>query len=1656
MVIGCISLLLFVPYIQEEVSQNAAEWLEDKIETPVSIQGIYLDFPNGVSIEKLYLEDQQQDTLLYTGNFKVAVDYFALIHSELEISNILLNDATVNLKVAADSSFNFDYIIHAFKSKSEGEAETDSSTSSSLSFDIGTIELKNVHFSYHSEPDGMSTRYDIGELRVEVETIDLDEGVYLAESIRLNNSRGSFEFFKAVEKKEEPSTEPLKMIVGSEKIELNKVNFTFKNIPGEQDLVAQIGHLNLDLEPIDFLKSEIILTAVKLDSSSVQFAMKSELQESNSVATTEESASDWKFSILDFDLSAFHFKFDDQAYPFAESGVDFSHLDVNLSQLQFSQFYFHGIDNLGVQLAQLELREKSGLAIEQAQVDFKMDTSQIDANQLIVKTNHSNIHASALLQFDQLDQISSHLGELKIKADFNQSSFSLKDLAYFAPDFAKEEATKPYADLAFRLAGKINGKVNQLNFDQLLVSLKNSTTIRLNGNLDGLPNTELISYNFKGIHLRTTARDLRSLLPQNTIPSSIHLPNEMKLDLSGRGSMKKLAAVVDFNSSLGSLHSSISFDQPIDTTKQATYQLKANIPSFDLGGLLQDSLLGNFGFNGSIEGSGLSLEEIEMNIDATLKDFEYANYKYSQLIIDGKMQKESFTGNFRMNDSNLVFDFSGKAKLDSLNPEFDFTFNLEGVDLQNLGVTEEDYRASGKLIANFSGNSLKKLNGKINLTELFIIHRENQYRLDSLVLTSVIDSGRTDLSLQSDLLDANFEGNIYLADLGESIQEFIKNQLNDSTIHSSQVAQNFNFSVNIKETELITDVLLPDLNHFEAGKIEGQYDNQRDLLFLEANFPSIDYDGITIDSIHLFSQSDTTKKQISTGLTIQRISYDTLSIENLKFQGDISQSKEATLSLQLLDEVNDPLFQLKGSLQKEAERFRFHFIEDQQILNGELWQVPANNAITMGDSLFIDQLIFSNNNQQISLQTTKQQHELSFSDFELASFFNLIRRNNKQLQTAASTYDEFRKTQTNGNGQASAAESPPIVSGSLNGKALLPLDSNDFFSANISVNSLHFNDIDFGDLSANYSQLPSRDSVELTLSGSENNLAVNGWIKEEELKFDFTIKELKMSLVETFSSGQLKNSKGAIKGNIELFGPTENLEMNGLLEFYNIRFTSTFLGETYRLSQEQIAFSKNKIHFDNFTLLDSSGQAFTTNGTIGVEQVDNPTFDLSVKIDHFQFLNSTKAESDLIYGNVFASADFTLKGSLNKPKANATLALEKGTDITFVVPESEATEVNREGIVEFVDKHEKIPSLLKEDKQVDTMKVDIFGIDFSSVITVNKEAKLTIIIDPITEDRLVVKGGGEIRLDIDPSGRINMNGVYEITEGNYEIRLYNLVKRQFHLKAGSKLSWNGEPLKAEMDIQGVYTAKTAPLGLLGNQVSNLTEAERNQYKKRIPFHVLLILGGEIMKPDISFKIEVPDDQKANVDGAILSRLNQLNQNESELNKQVFSFIVLKRFYTQDPFASGGGGSYAARESVSQILNNQLNSLTDKYVKGVEVELNVDSYNEYSEGGEAQGATDLNLSLSKSLFDERVTVKVDGDLNVEDSDQSRSNAVAGDVSVEYKITEDGKYRFKIYRKEEYEGLIEGEFIETGASFIYNKEFMKFSELFKAGLKEEADD
>ena len=66
-------------------------------------------------------------------------------------------------------------------------------------------------------------------------------------------------------------------------------------------------------------------------------------------------------------------------------------------------------------------------------------------------------------------------------------------------------------------------------------------------------------------------------------------------------------------------------------------------------------------------------------------------------------------------------------------------------------------------------------------------------------------------------------------------------------------------------------------------------------------------------------------------------------------------------------------------------------------------------------------------------------------------------------------------------------------------------------------------------------------------------------------------------------------------------------------------------------------------------------------------------------------------------------------------------------------------------------------------------------------------------------------------------------------------------------------------------------------------------------------------------------------------------------------------------------------------------------------------------------------------------------------NPQGSNKAASN-IAGDLSVDYKVTKDGRYLLRAYRQNNYEGVADGQVVETGLSFILNYDYNKLSELF----------
>ena len=162
-VVGLVLLVVialqFKP-VQQFAAQKAASYLSDMLKTEVKIGGFTTDWRNAVVLKDLYIDDQQQDTLWYSGRLGLDMNVLALLKGKADISRIHLQNATLNLHIRPDSSSTFAFLLDAFAADGELRAvrvaEDDRAAAAEREADLGDADQRlafDVEPVVDAEPD---------------------------------------------------------------------------------------------------------------------------------------------------------------------------------------------------------------------------------------------------------------------------------------------------------------------------------------------------------------------------------------------------------------------------------------------------------------------------------------------------------------------------------------------------------------------------------------------------------------------------------------------------------------------------------------------------------------------------------------------------------------------------------------------------------------------------------------------------------------------------------------------------------------------------------------------------------------------------------------------------------------------------------------------------------------------------------------------------------------------------------------------------------------------------------------------------------------------------------------------------------------------------------------------------------------------------------------------------------------------------------------------------------------------------------------------------------------------------------------------------------------------------------------------------------------
>lgn len=1612
-----IFLIIQIPAIQNKIVQSATSFISNKTHTKVEIGHVSISYPKSIVAEGLYLEDLNQDTLIYAGKVKINIALSDLLKKRIDISSFALEDATIKLySTQTDSLFNYNFLLTAF-SDTTISATKDSQTESKWNFRLGDVSLENVRFTYHDEYAGMRVITALKNAEFSVEEFDPGKSLYqfdelFAENLTVNVLR------KESGNTQNTNSESILPKITAKKIQISHSGISYtdsiNSISVRSFLVrSQLENVSIDLQT-ELLNAELI----DLSKSQVQIHTFAPESPSNSINSTSES--NWKVSVNRAEMKDNTLIYKSGNQPELKNSFDPDYLKYSQLTLEATDF-FYSSDSMKASVKSFSATDQNNFAITHLSGDLSLDEHSITTNKLKAETANSTVDADFSIQFNSLAALTDSMQFNHMKLDLRNLHLKNSDALYFNPAL-KELSFFQNKENMTTASGKVTGTLNDLKGENLAVQTGSQTILTTDFLIKGFPNYKKAFYNFPNLNLVSGRKDLM-MMAGEYLPSNIDLPENISMQVVFKGQLKSFETTANMTSSFGTGNLVASVDP------DENFSSRISLSSLNMGRFLKDTVLyGPVTLTAEADGKGLDLKTIRAKIKADASELCLNNYAYHHLKLDGTVSGKQFEGRINGNDENLVFDFDGLVNLNPAQERYQFKLNVKGADLQKLRLTEKDARISFVATTDLKGGSASQLNGSAGITDIIIASNGKKYVLDSFLSATVNEAGKSELNVSSALIGINYSGTISPFSLPEALSQFANNYFpvsgSGQAVKKSDPSK-FSFGIQLHNHPIISEVLFPQLKEFEPGIITGSFDGAKSEMKINATVNKMVYGSTEINDLTLNVNSD--QSALNYQISSAAVSNAQVKLDHFLLEGKLADNKiQANISS---TNGKTKKLQIHSLISKADENYRLTIDPKEFYLMNNSWNIAPDNAIEFGKPGFrIHHLFMNHEGSEINIASVNDRFnddlDIAIQKFRLDDLSRIVEKDTS------------------------------LVKGNLDGNLLLKRVNNSYgLVADATVTNLVVQEIPIGNLSLNAKNPEGKKfDMNVTLTGQDNNLSANGYFipdgGDHAISIKTTIQSLSMKTIEAFSMGQISEATGTLTGNIRTEGNAVTPDISGELVFKNAFLKPAFLNNRLELKDETISMNKDGIYFKNFTMLDGDQHTAIVDGAVQMNRFSDFIFDLQVNTKDFLLFNTTEKNNKEFFGRMVVDSKITVNGPMSLPVVNAKVKMKKGSNFTFSVPEDKLTTDKGEDVVEFENEEKLNPILLRGDKK-GGKTLGMTGYDLSSIIEIDKEASLRLLMDPASTDSLVVKGEAALSLTMDQSGKMSLTGAYHLNEGSYLVSLESVVKKKFDINAGSTIIWNGDPMEADISIDATYSVRASPYDLVADQLSGLSDVDKGGYIQSYPFLVILKLRGKILHPEISFEIQLRPEDKGILGGAVTQKLSMLNEDPSALNKQVFALLVLNRFVQENPFQSETAGTSALiRSTVSKFLSSQINQLSSKVLPGMELNFDIQSYDDY-QTGQAKGRTQVEIGVKKQLFNERLSVQLGGSVDVE-GDQAKQNSasdITSDVTVEYKLNKDGSFRLKGFRHNQYEGAIEGQLIETGAGVVYVRDFNRWSRLFK---------
>lgn len=1636
-----IILLIFslrLPFVQNFVKDKLVVYLEGKIKTEVRLDKVYVDFPNSIVMENLKLKGQDIDTLLYVKKFDVGLNILKLINNKVDITSVDLQGTRANVVRRENGTFNFDYIIDAFATK-----DKESSPSKPFIISLDKIKLTDIGVNFIDKQSRNDIKFYFKSFDTRVKTFDLDKNSYAVNDINLDGLKLKLkqdlleEVSKKVEKKVDSVSQKKPMQLALKNIKLTNFDVdygddntkTFAKIIFKE-LSTKVNSLNLDQQNFDV--ENVKLIGANINANLFLPAQNANPTKEETVNSSAQKPTSPVVKLGKLILDDVKIAYNNTAIKPTSQGMDFNHLNFSKLNLGLWNFKMQDGEFSGT-VNNAEIKESRGLDIQKFNTDFVYAKQQAYLKDLYLQTPKTILRDEVVLKYNSVQQLSENIGAVQLSANIRKSKIGFADILMLAPNLRNTAPFNKYPNAILDLDTKLSGTVNDLLIDHLNFSGLDKTIVNASGRIRNATDPKKLNFDLHIREFSAYAKTIFNLVPKGAIPSTISLPSHFSINGVAKGTTQVVNASLKLTSTLGNAGVNAAVD--MRHKNREIYDVKANLQNLQIGKIIQNKELGSVTGLIVAKGVGFDPKTMNTNLAGDIKSISYKGYRYQNMNLKGKINHGAYDIRLDSKDPNANLNLIASGVFNQEYPTVKVNGSIIKLDLNKLGFYDTPMIIAGKLDGDFTSLNPDALNGYLKLNDFALSDTKEVFPIQEMILNAESTADSNKISLRSQIADIDLAGKYKLTQIIESVQntvnEYYAFKTPSKTKKKIDPSQHFDFTMKLKNDDLIRK-FVPDLKSFETINLTGNYDADSQKLNVDGEIPQLTYGVNSINNAKLTINNNGDALQYS--LTVGDVKNENFELKKLALVGDVS-NNIINYNISTKDDKDVTQFLIAGNAKTLKDATQVSLNPDGLTLNYDSWTVASDNFLQFGSQgILANNFVISHNDSQIGINSEtsipNSPLNINIANFHIETITEMVKKQDL------------------------------LATGTINGKAQIKdLKNNMTITSDLNVAKLGIFGNPVGDLALKVKNTsPKIFNADIALTGNDNDVKINGDYNSGNSSFDLAmaINKLQMKAVQAFSMKAIENAEGYLNGNLKITGTTKAPNIRGQVKFNDVGLGITQLGSNFKGLNDAIAFTDKGIEFNRFKINDSSGNALTINGAVLTQTYRDFAFDLRVRGNDFKVVDSKEDVNKMMYGVLALDANLNIKGNLDLPKVDGTLAITDKTDFTFVLPQSTPSVQDREGIVEFIDQDQvALQGTIKQDSI--SSQTEMKGMDVNVNIDIDKKAKISLLIDKANGDFVKLQGEGQLTGGMDPSGKTTLVGVYQIQEGAYEMSV-SLLKRKFEIQKGSTITWTGEPMSANIDITAVYKTEAPPLDLVQQQLSgSLSSQEVNMYKQKIPFNTLLKLNGELMKPEITFDITM-DDKNPSVATSVIdntkAKLAQIRNEPSELNKQVFALLLLNRFIGENPFESSVGTSAEtmARQSVSRILSQQLNNLASDLISGVDLNFDLESSEDYS-SGQKNTRTDLNVDISKKLLNDRLKVTVGSNFGLEgDARQNEQMTnIAGDVSVDYSLSKDGRYLLRAYRKNQYQVALQGQIVETGLGFVISLDYNKFREIFEKKKK-----